>query len=126
MRISDWSSDVCSSDLANPIALPFATDTRKQMAPIEAIQHASLATFKAWLNANMTIFRKPLELVPPLNSLANMARSVINQEYTGDINRSEEHTSELQSLMRISYAVFCLKKKNKKQTKTNTNHNHTH
>src|SRR3546814_1758064 len=56
------------------------------MAPIEAIQHASLATFKAWLNANMTIFRKPLELVPPLNSLANMARSVINQEYTGDIN----------------------------------------
>src|SRR3546814_4552182 len=69
---------------ANPLALPFATDTRKQMAPIEAIQHASLATFKAWLNANMTIFR-----------------------------RSEEHTSELQSLMRISYAVFCLKKKRK-------------
>ncbi|ALC13042.1 DUF3336 domain-containing protein [Sphingopyxis sp. 113P3] len=71
---------------ANPLALPFASDTRKQMAPIEAIQHASLATFKVWLNANMTIFRKPLELVPPLNSLANLARSVINQEYTGDIN----------------------------------------
>src|SRR3546814_20106712 len=34
----------------------------------------------------MTIFRKPLELVPPLNSLANIARSVINQDYTGDIN----------------------------------------
>ncbi len=71
---------------ANPIALPFATDTRKQMAPIEAIQHASMATFKAWLNANMVIFQKPLEMVPPLNSLANMARSVINQDYTGDIN----------------------------------------
>jgi TAG lipase/steryl ester hydrolase/phospholipase A2/LPA acyltransferase len=71
---------------ANPIALPFATDTRKQMAPIEAIQHASMTTFKAWLNANMVIFQKPLEWVPPLNSLANMARSVINQEYTGDIN----------------------------------------
>ncbi|WP_432769635.1 MAG: DUF3336 domain-containing protein [Sphingopyxis sp.] len=71
---------------ANPLALPFATDTRKQMAPIEAIQHASMATFKAWLNANMAIFQKPLELVPPLNSLANLARSVINQEYTGDIN----------------------------------------
>lgn len=71
---------------ANPLALPFATDTRKQMAPIEAIQHASIATFKAWLNANMVIFQKPLEMVPPLNSLANMARSVINQEYTGDIN----------------------------------------
>ena len=71
---------------ANPIALPFATDTRKQMAPIEAIQHASITTFKAWLNANMVIFQKPLELVPPLNSIANLARSVINQEYTGDIN----------------------------------------
>ncbi len=71
---------------ANPLALPFATDTRKQMAPLEAIQHASMATFKAWLNANMVIFQKPLELVPPLNSLANMARSLINQEYTGDIN----------------------------------------
>ena len=71
---------------ANPLALPFATDTRKQMAPIEAIQHASMATFRAWLNANMVIFQKPLELVPPLNSIANMARSLINQEYTGDIN----------------------------------------
>src|SRR3546814_3450668 len=36
--------------------------------------------------------------------------------------RSEEHTSELQSLMRISYAVFCLKKKKKKTTKTSHNH----
>src|SRR3546814_7892433 len=36
--------------------------------------------------------------------------------------RSEEHTSELQSLMRISYAVFCLKKKKKHKTKTNNNH----
>ncbi len=71
---------------ANPLALPFATDTRKQMAPIEAIQHASMTTFKAWLNANMVIFQKPLELIPPLNSVANLARSVINQEYTGDIN----------------------------------------
>src|SRR3546814_3826424 len=42
--------------------------------------------------------------------------------------RSEEHTSELQSLMRISYAVFCLKKKNKKTTqhKTNNTHNKNH
>src|SRR3546814_8458069 len=39
--------------------------------------------------------------------------------------RSEEHTSELQSLLRLSYAVFCLKKKNNKQHKTNNIHNHT-
>src|SRR3546814_9704992 len=40
------------------------------------------------------------------------------------IRRSEEHTSELQSLMRISYAVFCLKKKKKKQTHKNIKRNH--
>src|SRR3546814_5521660 len=39
--------------------------------------------------------------------------------------RSEEHTSELQSLMRISYAVFCLKKKNHKHNKIYRTHNHT-
>src|SRR3546814_7565457 len=37
---------------------------------------------------------------------------------TANVGRSEEHTSELQSLMRISYAVFCLKKKTKKRSKT--------
>src|SRR3546814_3987963 len=43
------------------------------------------------------------------------------------VRRSEEHTSELQSLMRISYAVFCLKKKNKNtHSQINTNHEHTH
>src|SRR3546814_8240194 len=47
------------------------------------------------------------------------------------IDRSEEHTSELQSLMRISYAVFCLKKKkkqkkNKRQISTNAQHTHSH
>src|SRR3546814_1673779 len=39
-------------------------------------------------------------------------------------DRSEEHTSELQSLMRISYAVFCLKKKKRRSNATNTNHEH--
>src|SRR3546814_2147770 len=41
------------------------------------------------------------------------------------LNRSEEHTSELQSLMRISYAVFCLQKKNRINTTTNTTNHHT-
>src|SRR3546814_9183371 len=56
----------------------------------------------------------------------------VGRRYFSDGERSEEHTSELQSLMRISYAVFCLKKKTQKQTthygtppKTNTNNNHT-
>src|SRR3546814_10191240 len=41
-----------------------------------------------------------------------------------EMGRSEEHTSELQSLMRISYAVFCLKKKKRKQNETKTSHQH--
>src|SRR3546814_4474208 len=41
-----------------------------------------------------------------------LAKSFYNLAHLGDLFRSEEHTSELQSLMRISYAVFCLKKKN--------------
>src|SRR3546814_5683823 len=44
----------------------------------------------------------------------------------GIVQRSEEHTSELQSLMRISYAVFCLKKKNKHKQQTNRHHTHAH
>src|SRR3546814_11966790 len=54
---------------ANPLALPFATDTRKQMATIEAIQQASLATFKPWPTPNMTTFRQQPHLVPPTKRL---------------------------------------------------------
>src|SRR3546814_6281930 len=43
-----------------------------------------------------------------------------------DVDRSEEHTSELQSLMRISYAVFCLKKKKNKHTRNNNDHKTNH
>src|SRR3546814_9903033 len=50
-------------------------------------------------------------------SLISSSREEAEDAEGGDAGRSEEHTSELQSLMRISYAVFCLKKKNKKQTK---------
>src|SRR3546814_6336385 len=48
------------------------------------------------------------------------------ERYTPSMNRSEEHTSELQSLMRISYAVFCLKKKNKRHNKNNVHSHHYH
>src|SRR3546814_4369755 len=50
---------------------------------------------------------------------------VIFEEFKGTGNRSEEHTSELQSLMRISYAVFCLKKKKKKKIQKSTHKTHT-
>src|SRR3546814_10019331 len=52
----------------------------------------------------------------PTRSVGPLALSI------GDQKRSEEHTSELQSLMRISYAVFCLKKKKKNNTMIDDNH----
>src|SRR3546814_2654150 len=112
MRISDWSSDVCSSDLdgipirgklvdlVNDIragqidqvivALPWAAEGRLQ----EVVGHLALTPVR-------------IRLAPDLANFAFSRRPVM---MLGEV-RSEEHTSELQSLMRISYAVFCLKKK---------------
>src|SRR3546814_7406182 len=115
MRISDWSSDVCSSDLASPAPLPPAGEGGAQRR----------------VRARLLILRvravrgsRPSALLPraafELQALAlpdGVARCLevvgIGQ---GLGVRSEEHTSELQSLMRTSYAVFCLKKKNKDST----------
>src|SRR3546814_7098764 len=64
-----------------------------------------------------------------LTALGNQAREALAEQRTavaGLLDRSEEHTSELQSLMRISYAVFCLKKKKKIKKKTpNVQHTNT-
>src|SRR3546814_5468260 len=87
MRISDWSSDVCSSDL------------------------------RTWSGSYFGFSRKG----NPGNYSAAINRSAIACEIT--LRRSEEHTSELQSLMRISYAVFCLKKKNYKRLTQNYQYN---
>src|SRR3546814_2931740 len=105
MRISDWSSDVCSSDLKGrrrdrqPTVRPSANQSRKGIA-IETdgfidCRELSLGRLDAALGL--------------LHRGAGFKTGV---EASHDKIRSEEHTSELQSLMRISYAVFCLKKKN--------------
>src|SRR3546814_4479818 len=62
---------------------------------------------------------------PAMNSRPAMCRSSTATIARHSWRRSEEHTSELQSLMRISYAVFCLKKKNKKKTNTKDIHRYT-
>src|SRR3546814_4699709 len=133
MRISDWSSDVCSSDLIDPM--------------IQHLEHGSLhSRFTQGKQSgsdqahvgNGRISDQPLYITLPEGD----NRGVYNPndgQYDNDISpldcccgynrkdpandpvdphlqhnsrqRSEEHTSELQSLMRISYAVFCLKKK---------------
>src|SRR3546814_8050606 len=96
MRISDWSSDVCSSDLMPDVA-QMAIGRYRWMS--ESWSLGSAAELDGLL-ANLApgIERRHLVLRLRLSGLLTLARS-------------EEHTSELQSLMRISYAVFCLKKK---------------
>src|SRR3546814_6751350 len=95
MRISDWSSDVCSSDLDLPLAAEQQKHDGENHQPVPNAQ------------ATHRVLRNPV--TPPSDA----------PDYTRPgprIARSEEHTSELQSLMRISYAVFCLKKKQHKKT----------
>src|SRR3546814_8061929 len=105
MRISDWSSDVSSSDLySEDHEMSNALQCPPTCASSPGLQQSPRTTSKRPLSAA----RKP---APPRTSL-HPTRSATSSPQPGS-RRSEEHTSELQSLMRISYAVFCLKKKNK-------------
>src|SRR3546814_3691865 len=113
MRISDWSSDVCSSDLHTFIraAAPLYSSSRAR-----SIQAACSCT------PMRCVSRSAEGSSFAFSTSGNSARAV-----RAVASRSEEHTSELQSLMRISYAVFCLKKKkNKKQTIHNKQHQTSH
>src|SRR3546814_6629595 len=112
MRISDWSSDVCSSDLGGGLRgiARIACLAQCHRAPGNGIFNAThdkrFAQFRHLLIAKSNDF---VEVMPGIDMHQGKRKPT----------RSEEHTSELQSLMRISYAVFCLKKKTKK-----TQHNH--
>src|SRR3546814_3919548 len=109
MRISDWSSDVCSSDLL-----------------ADNIVHMVLARLPDAPEGTkgISLFLVPKFIVNEDGSLGshNDLRCVSIEHKLGikasptAVMRSEEHTSELQSLMRISYAVFCLKKKKLNKT----------
>src|SRR3546814_7712069 len=90
MRISDWSSDVCSSDLFGP-------------AGAWPLWQLRVLTFYAFTGVGWVCYF--------------WAFTWLHRR------RSEEHTSELQSLMRISYAVFCLKKKTKQKHLILNKHN---
>src|SRR3546814_10895546 len=110
MRISDWSSDVCSSDLGDipPDELGIGIDG--QAVRVSDFRGRVLITtfWASWCGPCV----RELELLERLQRVAGRDRVVVV-----GVNRSEEHTSELQSLMRISYAVFCLKKKKIESTK---------
>src|SRR3546814_3114591 len=127
MRISDWSSDVCSSDLIlsrspanetdrtergvltkdrrlgslehlDPL---YVEDRRNQVARMRRVNAVDKAGHRCFDRENSCVRSQPSD-----RRRCSAANRVIQ--------RSEEHTSELQSLMRISYAVFCLKKKKNK------------
>src|SRR3546814_5316590 len=116
MRISDWSSDVCSSDLCRWLAgqaEALGVEIFPGFAAAEILFNDD-GSVKGVATGDMGVARdgthKP-DYQPGLE---------LHAKY-----RSEEHTSELQSLMRISYAVFCLKKKKIKKTNIQTPINHS-
>src|SRR3546814_3574224 len=102
MRISDWSSDVCSSDLVLNGELVVGELKLVGHALFSMMASASISTFHSGRSsADTTTIVAAGRIAPNTAPCARPTR------------RSEEHTSELQSLMRISYAAFCLKTKNK-------------
>src|SRR3546814_3958049 len=107
MRISDWSSDVCSSDLRTGasdgcpcglnqhrtgMARSLFGDAPMPGGAVSRLMHAGVQSKES-------------------NETCRAGKAIDRSDRGQQANRSEEHTSELQSLMRISYAVFCLKKK---------------
>src|SRR3546814_5222463 len=116
MRISDWSSDVCSSDLRSlgehDARLP--GDVRRQ----EQVFQRLAGFFGGLVVDQLGKLEVGAHIGPVGHRAVDMAEMALQRRQAGAVappdeprERSEEHTSELQSLMRISYAVFCLKKK---------------
>src|SRR3546814_7887231 len=117
MRISDWSSDVCSSDLSAAKEVVLNSDGFAILSDLSFFHEKK---------SGLIVSAEIDQVVEPY-----WFHMVMRSDYVGSEmlikfitalhlvceERSEEHTSELQSLMRISYAVFCLKKKKTTQKK---------
>src|SRR3546814_2871476 len=121
MRISDWSSDVCSSDLRLGVdRFQFRNVRRVGVSSIEGIKHADKFFIGGeWVSPSTS---SKIDVINPateevfltvaeaheadINRAVASARDAFDHGPWPRMSRSEEHTSELQSLMRISYAVF--------------------
>src|SRR3546814_5480309 len=118
MRISDWSSDVCSSDLAH---------IRSRLRLSQVHGAGPFASHQPWKPFRLLLCRAVRHQgfnrggrehvdqreahIGAAQILHHHTEQCKRKALSAKVFRSEEHTSELQSLMRISYAVFCLKKK---------------
>src|SRR3546814_2736544 len=124
MRISDWSSDVCSSDLRRSYSAPGRGQGNALSGRLRRIRAPESRTIGADGSRPRTASGGAREVAglcrPKQRTSQHCQASAIARKGACEDARSEEHTSELQSLMRISYAVFCL---NKQQTTTNNTTN---
>src|SRR3546814_5785190 len=138
MRISDWSSDVCSSDLlaeevsgidpgygalaGQPLVNLLGSGAYPRVDLEGSIAQSWIARRHSAHHSTLLIlqpFDVPAAMYRPVPLLDRRIRFLDSEEWVeltgvlvdGYVGRSEEHTSELQSLMRLSYADFCLKKK---------------
>src|SRR3546814_3383057 len=123
MRISDWSSDVCSSDLAPELgAVEACTNELIEKGRLDGrmtrMKKADGTEFWGAVSSRLaTLGGRTISIGTVVDLTDRMAKEAELREARETLTdaveslRSEEHTSELQSLMRNSYAVFCLKKK---------------
>src|SRR3546814_10498407 len=123
MRISDWSSDVCSSDLPRqaiildlqPFGIGYFGDRKREIFHTKEGERQIVAVVTTAAGKTLHFGAAIAKSTGDPECVAEMRGHLAEP---GDLLligiRSEEYTSELQSLMRISYAVFCLKKKNTK------------
>src|SRR3546814_3545244 len=122
MRISDWSSDVCSSDLVARVADAFAAlEPSLAWMPRPAGGPFASDNWPEGHANTLLVGPRGLEDRNDLSIGASLLAPQVRYPDHRHAPRSEEHASELQSLMRISYAVFCLKKKTQ-----HTTHHITH
>src|SRR3546814_5442160 len=110
MRISDWSSDVCSSVLLNLVR-----------NSVQAIVDAATSEREVRVSTSLN---GENEVEVAVDDTGPGIPAAIAKRLFEPFVRSEEHTSELQSLMRISYAVFCLKKKKQHNHYNRTTYHH--
>src|SRR3546814_3267052 len=113
MRISDWSSDVCSSDLKQMVRVPLK-EGRTLHHDGKGHFGAGKVTLRSAPAGTGIIAGGPMRAVFERLGVADVVTKSVGTSNPYNMIRatfrSDEHTSELQSLMRITYAVFCLKK----------------